>query len=218
MPEFDTEYFNSSYGDYSAQNPERKLRHYHEVIRRRVGTGRIRAIDVGCGLGIWPGYLSQTEPKWSVVGMDVDPGVVEGNARRFPNVTFQVGRAGDGTPAEPYDLLTAMDVLEHVPHVEHQFGAICGWLNREGLLAFVVPVYDGPLGPIVHLLDNDPTHIHKWGRRKWLELAEQHLEGIEWHGVFRLLLPWGYYVHFPSRLLRSVAPAIMVTGHASPVP
>lgn len=211
---FDKSYFDTNYGDYATQNPERKLRHYHDVIRTRVGDGGVRAIDIGCGLGTWAGFLAESEPDWSVTGMDVDPDVVADNARRVPNVTFQVGRAGEGRPTQPYDLLTALDVLEHVPDIESHFGDICRWLSPEGVFAFVVPVYDGPLGPLVHLLDQDPTHIHKWGRRRWLELAQRHLTDIEWHGAFRLLLPWGYYVHFPSRRLRSVAPAIMVTGRA----
>ena len=212
MSEFDARYFESNYGDYEAQNPERKLGHYHDVIRRRVGGESVQAIDVGCGLGSWAGYLAEAEPGWAVTGMDVDPAVVADNARRFPTVTFRTGRAGEMPIPEPFDVLTAMDVLEHVPGIADQLGGICSWVKEGGLVAFVVPVYDGPLGPLVHLLDKDPTHIHKWGRRRWLELAERHLSDIEWHGVFRLLLPWGYYVHLPTRRLRSIAPAIMVTG------
>ena len=212
MPEFDAQYFASNYGDYEAQNSIRKLGHYHQIVRSRVDGTRVRAIDVGCGLGSWAGYLADAEPDWQVTGIDVDPGVIAENARRFPNVAFEAGRAGETAPSEPYDLLTAMDVLEHVPGVEDRFARICGWLNPDGVFAFVVPVYDGPLGPIVHLLDKDPTHIHKWGRRRWLELAERHLADVEWHGVFRILLPWGHYVHLPTRRLRSIAPAIMVTG------
>ena len=212
VPDFDAEYFESYYGDYEAQNPTRKLRHYHETVRAKVGDGRIRVADVGCGLGKWAGYLADAEPDWLVTGLDVDPGVIEENSRRIRNVTFRAGRAGEGVPSEPYDLLTAMDVLEHVPDVDNQFHQICRWLKPGGVFAFVVPVYDGPLGPIVRLLDQDPTHIHKWGRARWLDLAERQLVDVEWHGVFRLLLPGGYYIHLPAPRLRSIAPAIMVTG------
>ncbi|MDH3248986.1 MAG: class I SAM-dependent methyltransferase [Acidimicrobiia bacterium] len=212
MAEFDASYFEANYGDYAGQNPIRKLEHYHGVIRRRLGAGAFRVLDVGCGLGLWADHLATVEPDWSVSAMDVDPGVIAFNAERFPNVAFTAGRAGDGSPDRRLDVITAMDVLEHVPEINEQFARLCEWVEPGGLLAFVVPVYDGPLGPVVHVLDNDPTHIWKWPRNRWLELSGSHLDEIEWHGLFRLLAPGGYYIHFSSRPLRSIAPAIMVTG------
>lgn len=212
MPEFDAAYFETNYADYEGQNPERKLRHYHEVIRRRWVASGATVVDIGCGLGMWADHLARSEPGWSVVGMDVDPDVIKRNADRYPGVRFEVGRAGEGESTEEFDILTAMDVLEHVPGVETRFRDICRGVRKGGLLAFVVPVYDGPLGPAVRLLDRDPTHIHKWSRDRWLELAHSELSGVEWHGIFRLRLPGGHYVHQPSDRLRQMAPAIMVSG------
>ena len=53
-------------------------------------------------------------------------------------------------------------------------------LRPGGLFVFVVPTYDGPLGPIVHLLDRDPTHIHRTNRKFWLDWAARHFDVQEW--------------------------------------
>lgn len=113
-----------------------------------------------------------------------------------------------------FDVITAWDVLEHVNDPDATMANLVSWLAPEGMLAFVVPVYDGPAGPIVSLLDKDPTHLHKMGREFWLELAEKHLSGISWHGIFRYLITPGRYVHRSTRSARRVAPAILVVGHA----
>jgi hypothetical protein len=89
-----------------------------------------------------------------------------------------------------------MDVLEHVPDIETRLPAL--------------------LGPVVRVLDKDPTHIHKWPRQRWLELAAQNLTDLSWHGLFRYLIPGGKYVHCSSRRLRGIAPAIFITGRAIP--
>ena len=218
MSEFDAAYFEKNYADYSAQNPPRKLSHYHDAIRRRVdGDRSLSVLDVGCGLGLWADHLAHAEPDWSVSASDVDADVIASNQSRFPNVSFTVARAGEGAPQNRFDVLTAMDVLEHVPNVEAQFAELCRWLVPDGLFTFVVPVYDGPLGPIVRLLDKDPTHIHKWSRMRWVELAERQLLDVEWHGLFRVMPPVGRYVHFPSAALRQIAPAVFVSGRAKSV-
>jgi hypothetical protein len=74
-------------------------------------------------------------------------------------------------------------------------------------------VYDGPTGPIIHALDHDPTHVHKRGRDFWLDWTRQHFVLNRWCGIYRYLLPGGYYVHVPTRLLRRATPAIAVVAH-----
>jgi hypothetical protein len=75
---------------------------------------------------------------------------------------------------------------------------------------FVVPVYDGPLGPVVRMLDGDPTHVHKESRDFWLDWAGERFVIQEWCGVFRYLLPRGPYINWPTQALRRIAPAIAV--------
>ncbi len=114
--------------------------------------------------------------------------------------------------AGPFDVLTSFDVIEHIQDLENVASHVRSLLRPGGLFVFVVPTYDGPFGPIVHLLDRDPTHIHKTNRKFWLQWAARHFDVLEWTGIFRMLLPSGPYIHWPARPLRSLAPAVLVAA------
>jgi hypothetical protein len=89
---------------------------------------------------------------------------------------------------------------------------VAGALAVGGIFLFVVPVYDGPLGPVVRLLDKDPTHVHQKSRAFWLGWASRRFTVLDWWGLTRYLLPGGLYVNWPSRLARRVSPAIAVVA------
>ena len=110
----------------------------------------------------------------------------------------------------PFDVVVAFDVIEHVADIDAVGDEISAVLRSGGTLMFVVPVYDGPLGPMVRLLDRDRTHLHRRPRAFWLNWAARRFAVVEWIGLVRYLLPVGPYLHWPTRTLRAVAPAICV--------
>jgi SAM-dependent methyltransferase len=207
---FGREYFETSYGDYERQNPPRKLRHYREVVQRFAPTRTpLRLLDVGCAFGA---FLAAVDPGWQIYGVDVSEYAI-GQARQYlPRAHLELVRDGPLPFAEQFDAITAWDVLEHVPKLEMLMHQIADHLTEEGAFLFAVPVYDGPLGPLTHALDRDSTHIHRRSRVFWLELASRHFHVLDWWGIFRLLVPNGYYIHWPTRALRRVAPAIAVAA------
>src|SRR5262249_3361336 len=107
---------------------------------------------------------------------------------------------------------TSFDVIEHIPDLDSTRRSIYSLLKPGGIFVFVVPVYDGPLGWVVHALDKDPTHIHKTRRTFWLDWAAASFEVLEWQGAFRYMTPFGVYLHYPSRILRRGSPAIAVVA------
>ena len=80
----------------------------------------------------------------------------------------------------------------------------------------IAPTRPSDRASLVRTLDKDPTHIHKDSRRFWLDWAGRHFEGREWWGIFRFLFPGGYYLHWPTRAWRGIAPAIAVVARAQP--
>lgn len=112
----------------------------------------------------------------------------------------------------PFEAVVSFDVLEHISDLETVASYVRETLIPGGIFVFVVPVYDGPLGWLVNLLDPDPTHIHKQSRKFWLSWVARHFQMEEWCGVFRYLLPHGPYVNWPTRWLRNQAPAIAVVA------
>ena len=211
---FERDYFEKTYRNYSRQNPRRKLRFYRKIVERVAPRDRTpRILDIGCAFGA---FLSELNPEWKRFGMDVSGFAIDRAAQAQPGATFARADITDIPFPGPFDIITALDVIEHVPSLEQAASSIKAKLSPEGLFMFVVPVYDGPTGPLVHLLDRDETHLHKQSRNFWLRWAEERFVLVEWCGLLRYLLPGGYYVHVTTRALRRFTPAIAVVARNRP--
>lgn len=200
------DYFAANYRNYERQNPAHKLNHYHRMLASALPEGG-RLLDIGCAFGR---FLASCDTRWQTHGFD--PGLQAASlARQYaPNARICVGSATALPFAGPFDAITAFDVIEHVPDLDAVKREVLSALRPGGVFLFVVPVYDGPTGPIIHALDRDPTHVHKRARQFWLDWACAGFQVQDWHGIYRYLLPGGYYAHLPSRRLRSATPAIAV--------
>ena len=207
---FDREYFEACYRDYRRQNPDAKLRFYRDLVApARAARARPRLLDLGCAFGA---FLESVGPGWDRFGLDVSEYAIAAARERLPDVEFAVSGMERIPFPGSFDAVTAFDTVEHVERPEAVFEAVRERLTPGGRFVFVVPVYDGPVGPLVRMLDRDPTHIHRKARRFWLELASKSFRVEEWLGVWRYLLPLGPYLHFPTRALRAVSPAIAVVA------
>jgi SAM-dependent methyltransferase len=205
---FERGYYESVYPDYARQNPPRKLRFYRSLVERVVPPGRApRILDIGCAFGA---FLAALDPGWRRFGTDVSRYAVERATTAAPDVAF--ARADiDGVPFPgPFDVITAFDVIEHIPSLDAVATTTRSLLAPGGHFIFVVPVYDGVTGPIIRLLDRDETHVHKRSRDFWLEWAGERFELVDWWGIYRYLVPALGYVHLPTRRLRRLTPAIAV--------
>lgn len=204
------EYYRANYRDYNRQNPEHKLRYYRDRIDAYRNPALPKRIyDIGCGPG---NFLRSFDSTWSIYGSDINTFAIENARQTMPHGEFSLG-AGASTVlfAESMPVITALDVLEHVPDLELAATTIVRQLMPGGLLMFVVPVYDGLSGPIVSLLDRDPTHVHKQSRRYWLQWAERHFDVIAWEGIVRYKLPGPLpYLNIATASLRAHTPAILV--------
>lgn len=205
---FEREYFDACYGDYERSNPPRKLRHYRQAVERHLAAVTpVRLLDIGCAFG---GFLGSLEPTWEIYGIDVSEYAIHQARERLPRAQLAVDRNAAIPFSVRFDAITAWDVLEHLSEPDAMARQITDHLTERGAFLFVVPVYDGPLGSAVRWLDTDPTHVHRWSRRAWLDWAGRHFVVVDWWGIFRLRLPGGRYVHRPVRTLRSIAPAVAI--------
>ncbi|MDH3306531.1 MAG: class I SAM-dependent methyltransferase [Acidimicrobiia bacterium] len=214
---FEEQYFARHYGTHG-RNTTRKLRWYVRTALRRVDARPIRHLDVGCGLGDFVAFTSSL-PEFVSHGTDVSEHAIAIARQKTPDAQFRAS-AADAQPWDPntFDLVTILDVLEHLPDPDQAMISAGTMLDENGVFIAVVPVYDGASGPIIKLLDHDATHINRWGRAAWLNLIGQYFDVLDWTGVFRYGIPRGPYLHFPTRLLRYHSPAILVIGRKKAVP
>jgi SAM-dependent methyltransferase len=207
---FERDYYRTVYPDYARQNPPRKLHFYRGLAEQAAsGIDAPRILDVGCAFGA---FLACIDPRWARFGVDVSRFAIESAAASVPGVTFARAGFSDLSFSTPFDVITAFDVIEHVPELEAVADAVKSHLKPGGHWIFVVPVYDGLTGPIIRLLDRDTTHVHKRSRDFWLRWAGEHFELIAWLGIYRSLVPGLGYLHLPTRAARRFTPAIAVVA------
>jgi 2-polyprenyl-3-methyl-5-hydroxy-6-metoxy-1,4-benzoquinol methylase len=107
---------------FNAAHPWDHNQHYHPWILRQLPRRKKlgRALDVGCGAGDLARLLAARAAE-AVVGIDADPEII-GRARELTPadspVTFAVADAADGIPEGPYDVITCVAVLHHLPLTE----------------------------------------------------------------------------------------------------
>jgi 2-polyprenyl-3-methyl-5-hydroxy-6-metoxy-1,4-benzoquinol methylase len=72
-----------------------------------------RALDVGCGSGRWSGFLSRR--GYRTTGIDLQAPLIERNRVRYPHVQFHCGPIQDCPDPGPFDLVTHVSVIQHLP-------------------------------------------------------------------------------------------------------
>lgn len=112
------------------------------VVRRALmakgPTSPVRVLDVGCGLGYFTAQLKCEFPAAQVAGCDISPTAVATAAKNAPGCDFFEFdlKRPVSSPAGPYDLLVALDVLyyfteEEIPRV---LANVSGLLASQGMV------------------------------------------------------------------------------------
>ena len=192
---FDEQYF-THYFQWPLQPDRlsaRKHRHYLRALQRAAAQGPL--LEVGCAYGQ---FAHRAADRFEVFACDLCPVIAARAAAATPGGRFFVAALPDlAVGEERFSTVVCADVVEHVPEADAALAALSGALRPGGALLLVVPVYDGPLGVAIRRLDHDPTHVHRHGRRWWLDRVRDHgFELVNWEGVIRyrpeqelLLLP-----------------------------
>jgi 2-polyprenyl-3-methyl-5-hydroxy-6-metoxy-1,4-benzoquinol methylase len=150
-------------------------------------------LDVGCGEGVLTYRWAQRLGDAPVVGLDLDDPKLRAawETRRRDNLRFQT-MPPDRLPCgdDEFDLVTAIEVLEHVPD-PRQTVAEMARVSRRHLL---VSVPREPLwralnmarGAYIRDLGNTPGHVNHFSKRGFAALLAGHGEIVELCSPF----PW----------------------------
>lgn len=196
--------------EFYAEYFELEDKHWWFVGRRRLllkllerVLGRAHAnpgreiLDVGCGTGTMLQYLSA---YGTATGADADPAAIYFCRKRGLE---NVGQLTDATlpfEAATFDLVTMLDVLEHIDDDLGMLREVARVLKPEGLLLATVPAYRFLWGP------QDEISHHKRRYR-----AEELRERLEDAGFSLMKLSYFNTLLFPFiaaiRLGRKVVPA-----------
>lgn len=128
-----------------------------------------RCLDLGGGIGKFSRYLKQQYPYWDVTHSDfeikADPILadVEIHSRALNMITEEIG-------ATEYDLITAWEVVEHIPFVlfPDVIAKIHRALKRGGFFIFSTPDFDSPLCQAYDFYNACPPFHYTVFGTKWL--------------------------------------------------
>jgi 2-polyprenyl-3-methyl-5-hydroxy-6-metoxy-1,4-benzoquinol methylase len=186
----------NTYDKYASTNP---------VVRRLMGgfqstleelferAGADSLLDIGCGEGVLTQRFAQRLDGRRVVGIDLEDPVLQAHwrERSEPNLEYRAMPAENLPFADSeFDLVTAIEVLEHVPDPEHTVAEMARCARRH----LLVSVPREPLWRALNMargaywpaLGNTPGHLNHWSKRSFIALLERHGEVLEARSPF----PW----------------------------
>jgi 2-polyprenyl-3-methyl-5-hydroxy-6-metoxy-1,4-benzoquinol methylase len=132
----------SSYADFFSgleQRDEQKFaRRLAEIDRLTQGRRPLRILDVGAGRGDFA--AAAQEAGHEAVGVDISESAVAAARGRHPSLRFDLGSLDDiAASGEQFDVVTLLDVIEHVMHPHDILGAARRVVRSGGLLALATP-------------------------------------------------------------------------------
>ncbi|MEU6282262.1 methyltransferase domain-containing protein [Streptomyces sp. NPDC047028] len=104
---------------FNAAHPWDHNAHYHPWLLRQLPRRFGRALDVGCGSGDLVRALAGR--AGAVHGVDADAGILRRARELTPDsdhVTYTLADAAQGLPTGPYDVITCVAVLHHLPFAD----------------------------------------------------------------------------------------------------
>jgi len=186
----------NTYDKYGSRNPVARLlmrgfeRNLDDLL---ASTDPASLLDVGCGEGVLTQRWAQRLAPRRVVGIDLDDPQLAAEWARHgaANLTYVAHRAERLPFADrEFDLVTAIEVLEHVPDPERTFAEMARCAARHVL----VSVPREPLWRAINMArgaylrdwGNTPGHVNHFSRAAIAALAGRHGEVIETRAPF----PW----------------------------
>ena len=143
----------------------------YALCERFLPAGRV--LDLGCGVGHSFRLLAPRES----VGVDIDPSILEGQARETVAADMRRLPFGDAT----FSSVIAVHSIEHVPDPERVASEAARVLRPDGVAVFVTP-NRLTLGRADEIID--PYHHVELDTRQLRDLCTAAYDQVELHGVF----------------------------------
>jgi SAM-dependent methyltransferase len=183
-------------GDLQQYGPT--SRHQRRIIASMLDPLRFDSIlDVGCGEGSLLAYLGPRYRCRHLVGLDLSESAIARARHTFPSASYIVGNIGDLPPGESFDLVTSIDVLEHVEDDEALLRDMAAATRRFVLCVTI----QGRMRPG----EQDIGHVRNYGygelQEKMLAAGLNPIRTVEWGFPFYSPIFRSTLAHTRSELL-----------------
>src|SRR5262249_56579240 len=150
-------------------------------------------LDVGCGEGVLVERWARRLQPARVVGVDLEEESIQTGwaAHAAPNLEYRPMGGGDlPFGAGEFDLVSAIEVLEHVADPDHTIAEMARCAERHLLVSVprepVWRILNMARGAYWSALGNTPGHVNHWSKRSFVRL----LSGYGELTGGRSPLPW----------------------------
>lgn len=171
---FDKDYFSgnkkSNYICYDDIDPKKYFKNIINFVEVRPRGGRY--LDVGCAFGL---LLREVSPNFDEIhGCDISRYAIEKAKKNAPKASLAVVNLDWDFPYPKgfFDVITALDVLEHTRNLEENFRKISASVKDGGYLLVSLPIRRWPR-KIFGFLDKDSSHVSIPTEREMIRIAEE---------------------------------------------
>ncbi|PIP67383.1 MAG: hypothetical protein CO042_01610 [Parcubacteria group bacterium CG_4_9_14_0_2_um_filter_41_8] len=172
---FSKDYFfgrkNSNYLNYIHWDNDRYWKSIINAVKKFKMKDRV--LDIGCAFGF---LLKRMEPYFDELhGIDISDFAIKEAKKQFPVAQYkEVDLDIEELPyADNYfDLITALDVLEHTKSLSKSLEKIIKKLKKGGYLIISLPISDTLAGKIFNFFDTDKSHISVPARKELFSIIE----------------------------------------------
>ncbi len=162
----------SNYFNYNSWDNDRYWNSVIDIIKKYKINGRM--LDVGCALGL---LLKRTKKYFNEIhGLDISEFAINEAKRNVPGAILKITDINNDELSYPdkyFDLITALDILEHTESMQDSLRKIISKLKDNGYLIISVPLKDTWAGRIFSLFDIDKSHISIPTKKELLEMIDR---------------------------------------------
>ncbi len=138
---------------------------------KRTGAGRLKVLEVGCGLGYFT--YAMVRDGFDVIGVDISPKAIAWASDHYGPYYAEMTMEDLKSKGERYDFIVMNQLIEHIPDVHTFLSDALKLLSGEGDLIMTTPnksVYQGGIWET----DLPPVHLWWFGEEAMRYLAARH--------------------------------------------
>ena len=189
------ESFSASRAGYDFDVGQIRIRQARAEFVRSLIASDDTVLDIGCSEGLILRALSTSIQNG--LGIDIAPLPVKiarerTPIERYPNLEFRVCAVEELPLENKFSVVTAFEVIEHVPDVDWFLDAIRQRTRPRGMLVLTTPNLKRLINRILLCAGKtpgycDPTHVKEFSRAELVALVQKHGFRVIRHSAFCLL-------------------------------
>lgn len=134
-----TEFYDNRYKQgYMESWDKNKLLKVKEILQSMNLPKNGKAIDFGCGNGIFTNLLKENLPNWEIFGFEISATALENARKRYPNCKF-LPISDIEKHKNKFDLIFSHHVLEHVENINETFDQLDSLSNVSSKHLHILP-------------------------------------------------------------------------------